>query len=123
VTIYPKAEEIILVHARLIAAFGGSLGLRDRGALEAAIARPQSGYYQDVIQQAAAMWGSLSQNHPFVDGNQCVAVTVTAAFLKVNGHELDFDDLEAYSRLMELYETGKMCAAELDQWLRAHVRS
>src|SRR5262245_29695834 len=53
VTSYPTVDQVIVVHARLIAKFGGSLGLRDRGALEAALARPQIGYYQDLIQEAA----------------------------------------------------------------------
>jgi death-on-curing protein len=53
----------------------------------------------DLLQEAAAVWESLSQNHPFVGGNKRVAVTVTAAFLKVNGYRLDFDDLEAFSFL------------------------
>jgi len=68
VTSYPTVGEVIAVHARLIAKFGGSLGIRDRGALESALARPRSGYYTDIIQEAAALWESLSQNHPFVDG-------------------------------------------------------
>ena len=80
---YPTVDEVIAVHARLIGRFGGSLGLRDRGALESDLARPQSGYYSDVIQEAAALWESLSQNHPFVDGNKRLAVTTTAAFLQV----------------------------------------
>jgi death-on-curing protein len=88
VTFYPSIEEVIAVHGRLIAQFGGSLGIRDRGGLESALARQQSGYYDDIIQEAAALWESLSQNHPFVDGNKRVAVTVTAAFLTVNGYRL-----------------------------------
>ena len=51
-----------------------------------------SGYYADLIQEAAALWESLSQNHPFVDGNKRVAVTTMAAFLRVNGYRLEFDD-------------------------------
>jgi death-on-curing protein len=94
---YPTVDEVIAVHAQLIARFGGSLGVRDRGGLESALARPQSGYYNDIIQEAAALWESLSQNHPFVDGNKRVAVTVTAAFLRVNGYRLEFDDIEAFS--------------------------
>jgi death-on-curing protein len=74
----------------LIARFGGSDGIRDHGALESALARPRSGYYSDLIQEAAALWESLSQNHAFVDGNKRVAVTVTAAFLRVNGYRLEF---------------------------------
>lgn len=85
-TVYPTFEDTVAIHAVLIRRFGGSLGIRDRGALESALARPRSGYYHDVIEQSAALWESLSQNHPFIDGNKRVAVTVTAAFLKVNGY-------------------------------------
>jgi death-on-curing protein len=121
VTVYPTFDEVIAAHARLIAKFGGSLGLRDRGTLESALARPQTGYYENLIQEAAALWESLSQNHPFIDGNKRVAVTVTAAFLKVNGYQLEFNDLDAYAFLMDLYETGRMRFSELDAWLRKHV--
>ena len=120
-TIYPTVDEIIGAHARLIDKFGGSLGIRDRGALESAVARPQTGYYDDLIQEAAALWESLSQNHPFLDGNKRIAITATAAFLRVNGYRLAFNDLEAYQFLIELYETGRMRFAELETWLRAHV--
>ncbi len=120
-TFYPTIGEVIAVHARLIARFGGSLGIRDRGALESALARPQTGYYDDIIQEAAALWESLSQNHPFVDGNKRVAVTVTAAFLKVNGYLLQFDDLEAFSFLVGLYESGTLRFRELEMWLRQHA--
>ncbi len=120
-TSYPTVDEVISVHARLIAGFGGSPGIRDRGALEAALARPQSGYYDDLIQEAAALWESLSQNHPFIDGNKRVAVTVSAAFLRVNGYQLDFDDLDAFSFLVGLYESGRMRFAELEEWLRQHT--
>lgn len=84
-TIYPSIDEVIAAHARLIELFGGAHGVRDRGALEAALARPQSEYYKDVIEQAAALLESLWQNHPFIDGNKRAAVTATAALLRVNG--------------------------------------
>jgi len=121
VTSYPAVEEVITVHARLIAMFGGSHGIRDRGGLESALARPQTGYYRDLIQEAAALWESLSQNHPFVDGNKRVAVTVTAAFLKVNGYRLEFDDADAFLFLTGLYESGQMRFVELEKWLRQHT--
>ena len=120
-TRYPTVEETLAVHAKLIMRFGGSHGIRDRGALESALARPQIGYYADLIQEAAALWESLSQNHPFIDGNKRAAVTVTAAFLKINGYLLRFEDLEAFSFLSGLYETGRMRFEELDRWLREHV--
>lgn len=109
------------MHAKLIARFGGSGGIRDRAALEAALARPRSGYYSDLIQEAAALWESLSQNHAFVDGNKRVAATMTAAFLRVNGYRLEFNDADAFSFLQDLYEAGRMRFEELDRWLRRHA--
>jgi hypothetical protein len=53
VTFYPTVDGVIAVHARLIAGFGGPLGIRDRGALESALGRPQSRYYTDIIKEAA----------------------------------------------------------------------
>ena len=96
-------------------------GIRDRGALESALARPQTGYYTDVIQEAAALWESLSQNHPFIDSNKRVAITTTAAFLRVNGYRLSFNDREAYDFLIGLYMDGRFRMAELEEWLRPHA--
>jgi len=122
VTLYPSLPEVLAAHSRLIALFGGAQGIRDRGALEAALGRPQSGYYRDVIEQAAALLESLSQNHTFVDGNKRTAIAVTAGFLRINGFTLNFDDLEAYHFLMELYESNQFRRERLEPWLRLHAQ-
>lgn len=122
-TIYPSLDDVMAAHARLLVLFGGAQGIRDRGALDAALARPQSGYYRDVIEQAATLLEGLSQNHPFVDGNKRTAIAVTAAFLRVNGFRLEFDDLEAYRFLMQLYETNDFRLDRLEPWLRQHAKS
>ena len=121
-TYYPGIEEVISAHSRLIARFGGTLGIRDRAALESALARPQTGYYSDLVEEAAALWESLSQNHPFLDGNKRTAITVTAAFLSVNGYKLEFDDVAAFQFMIELYESGTFRFPKLEGWLRQHVR-
>ncbi len=121
--VYPSIEEVLAAHERLIALFGGSSGLRDRAALEAALARPQAGYYKDVVEQAAALLESLAQNHPFIDGNKRTAIAVTGAFLRVNGYRLEFDDLETYGFLIQLYETNRFRFDLLEPWLRAHAKS
>lgn len=120
-TYYPSLEDAIAVHSRVIAKFGGSPALRDQGALESALARPQSGYYNDLVEEAAALWESLSQNHPFIDGNKRMAIVVTSAFLRVNGYRLQFDDLQAYEFLIGLYESGRFRFSELVSWIRQHV--
>jgi death-on-curing protein len=121
VAIYPAVAEVLAIHQRLIAEFGGAMGVRDVGALESAVFRAQSGYYEDLMGEAAAMWESLSQNHPFVDGNKRVSITVTAAFLSVNGWRLVFDDAEAYRFLLDLYESGTFRRSQLEGWLRKNV--
>ena len=121
-TYYPGLEEVISAHSRLIARFGGTLGIRDRAALESALARPQTGYYDDLIQEAAALWETLSQNHPFLDDNKRTAITMTAAFLSVNGYKLAFEDIAAFEFMIGLYESGTFRFAELEAWLREHVR-
>jgi death on curing protein len=65
--------------------------------------------------------GKSVANHAFVDGNKRVAVTVMAAFLRVNGYRLEFNDTDAFSFLLDLYETGRMRFQELDRWLRLHI--
>ena len=105
----------------MISRFGGTRGVRDANGLHSAVGRPQSGYYSDVIEEAAALFESLSQNHPFLDGNKRTAMTATAVFLRLNGYKLEFDDVEAYEWLIELYEMGSVKKAAIDEWLRAHV--
>jgi len=69
-TVYLTVAEVLAIHDDQIERYGGSPGVRDMGQLEAALFRPQTGYYPDLIAEAAALWESLSQNHPFVDGNK-----------------------------------------------------
>jgi death-on-curing protein len=73
VTLYLTLVEILDMHADQIRRYGGAPGGRDVGLVEAALFRPQIGHYRDLIEEASALWESLSQNHPFVDGNKRVA--------------------------------------------------
>lgn len=118
---YLSVDDVLGIHEDSIEAFGGSLGLRDRSALESAVMRPQSGYYEDVIAEAAALWESLSQNHPFVDGNKRTAFASMSAFLGINGYWLRLKAEEAHAFMMNLYESGGFRFTELEKWLRAHA--
>jgi death-on-curing protein len=70
---YLTVAEVLAMHDDQIKRYGGHPGIRDPGLLEAALYRPQTGYYADLIEEATALWESLSQNHPFVDGNKRTA--------------------------------------------------
>lgn len=120
---YLSLDDVLGIHEDSIQAFGGATGLRDRDALEAAVMRPQSGYYADAIAEAAALWESLSQNHPFVDGNKRTAIAAAAAHLAINGYWLQQEELEAYRFLIDLYTFGQFRMPQLENWLRVHAVS
>ena len=121
-TDYLTTVEILAIHEHQIQTYGGSRGLRDPGQLEAALFRPQTGYYPDLIQEAAALWESLSQNHPFVDGNKRVAFAATDTFLRINGWEIVCEPIAAYRFVISLYEKNEFRFANLEPWLRRHVK-
>ena len=115
-------EEVIAIHDDQIVQFGGPPGLRDTGALESAVLRPQMGYYDGVIEEAAALMESLAMNHPFVDGNKRVAFAATEVFLGLNGYFIDCDSEEAHAFFMGLFETNSFRFGELKSWLEEHVK-
>ena len=86
-TDYVTVVEALAIHADQIERYGGSPGVRDQGLLESALFRPQSGYYPDLIEEAAALWESLSQNHPFVDGDKRTAFAIAYTFLYLPRHQ------------------------------------
>jgi death-on-curing family protein len=81
VTDYLTLAEVLAIHLDQIERYGGTHGVRDPGLLESALFRPQTGYYADLVEQAAALWESMSQHHPFLDGNKRTAFAVTTRFL------------------------------------------
>jgi death-on-curing protein len=97
--IYLTAEQVLFIHARLIAETGGSHGIRDLPRLESATARPQASFdgkelYPDIFQKAAALLDSLINNHPFVDGNKRAGIAAAALFLRANGLRLIAENIE-----------------------------
>jgi death-on-curing protein len=109
------------MHVDQIERYGGSHGVRDPGQLEAAVYRPQTGYYADIIEEAAALWESLAQNHPFVDGNKRTAFAATYTFLAVNGLRVIADSKAAYAFISGLYGRNQFRFDELVPWLKRHT--
>lgn len=121
-TTYLTVQDVLAIHDRQISVFGGSHGVRDAGLLEAAIARPQTGYYNDLVQEAAAMWESLSQNHPFVDGNKRTALASVHIFLGLNGLRFEIDESQLIAKLDQLYNEGRFNFSEVEAILRPNVQ-
>lgn len=119
--IYLTPEQAIKFHKILIERYGGASGIRDMPALESAIFRPQNGYYEDIIEEAAALFESLVINHPFIDGNKRVAFAVTDAFLRINDYRIDCQWQEIYRNMMEMFDSNTFDKEHVEPWLRTIV--
>ena len=118
---YPTVGTILAIHRILIEETGGAPGLRDLGALESAVMRPQMGYYDGIVEETAALMESLAMNHPFVDGNKRVAFAAADTFLLLNGYFIDCDSIEAHGHFMRLFDTNSFRFTELVAWLTDNV--
>ena len=112
-----SVDEAIAIHERLIERFGGTPGIRDKGLLESAMYRPQTGYYADLVELAAALFQSLLMNHAFVDGNKRAAFFVTDTFLRLNGWKLQVDAASATNFIVGMLEAGDCSFEKLRAWI------
>ncbi len=115
---YLTVVDALDLHRQLIDLFGGSHGVRDMGALESALFRPQSGYYEDIVQEACALLESIAINHPFVDGNKRVAFAAMDAFLRINGYRIRAKPMAVYNKIIGFFERGEFEMRYLDPYFR-----
>ena len=125
--LYLTPEQVLFIHARLIAETGGEHGIRDLGLLQSAVARPQAVFdgdvlYSDVYSKAAALLESLVNNHPFVDGNKRTGITAAALFLQLNDYALTATNQEVENFVLSI-ASGKNTFAFITDWFRTHTRS
>jgi death on curing protein len=122
VTEYVTTADALFFHRQLIERYGGAPGLRDAGALESALHRPQTGYYDTIIHEVAALLESLVQNHPFVDGNKRVAFAAADVFLRINGYSITADSKAIYEYVLKLFEERAFDMEHLVPWLQEIAR-
>jgi death-on-curing protein len=126
VTVHLSLEQVLELHRLQTTRFGGSARLRDRGALAAALGRPQATFggedlYPDVEAKAGALMHSLVMNHPFVDGNKRVGAHACVLFLLVNDVEPSFSSAELAGITLAVAR-GEVSAEALAIWLRQRTR-
>lgn len=122
--IFLKTEQVLFIHDQMIKRFSGSLGVRDLGLVESAVARPKSTFggeylYQTIFNKAAALLQSLLKNHPFVDGNKRTALTSAGLFLKKNGYKL----INSHKQEVEFavrVDNGNLTIEQISKWLKIH---
>ena len=119
---YLTVAEVYLMQHRLIEMFGGAHGVREKGAVEAAVFRPQTGYYNSIEEEAAALMESLANNHGFVDGNKRIAFTVADVFLRRNGFFIEVEGLEGHAFIVGSMERREFRFAQILDWIRKHIK-
>lgn len=122
-TEYVTTADALFFHRHLIDLYGGAAGVRDVGALESALHRPKTGYYESLVHEAAALLESLVQNHPFEEGNERIAFAVVDVFLRINDHTIIAESTSIYRRMIELIEARTFDMEHLVPWLEKVVRS
>ena len=123
--IWVSAEDVILIHGRIIQTTGGLDGLRDRGGLEAALAAPlQSFDGQDLfptdLEKIARLGYGLDSNHAFVDGNKRIGAMMTQLLLKWNGYQLRLSKGELADMFIAIAD-GTAREKDLLVWLQQHT--
>ena len=125
--IFLSVDAVMKIHRRVVEAFGGDAGLRDRGLLESAIAMPRATFdgtelHASPAQKAAAYHFHLCVNHPFVDGNKRVAVAAAELFLLINGQDLMASDDEIVELTMSV-ASGRLSKAQVVEFFEKHVQN
>lgn len=118
---YLSLDDALHIHAEQLRLFGGAPGIRDPGLIESALLRPQTGYYADLIEEAAALWESLAMNHGFIDGNKRVAFACLDIFLALNGARLEAEPEAVIDFIYRHLEASTFRKDVLEEWLRRHV--
>lgn len=119
------ADQVVRLHDAILNETGGSRGIRDRGAIESAVARPFSAFggydlHESAFAKAAGLMHSLIKNHPFVDGNKRTGMSAGVLFLWVNGYRLSASQ-EAFEETAVAIAEGKMDLDDIAEWLKSNV--
>src|SRR5713226_1592783 len=119
---YLTVAEVYRMQHRLIELLSGMQGVRDLGAVEAAVFRPQTGYYDSIEEEAAALMESLGNNHGFLDGNKRIAFTAADVFLRRNGFYIEVEGQDGHAFITGSMERHEFRFAQILDWIRQHIR-
>ena len=118
-------RDVLAVHDSLLAQHGGLPGLRDRGLLESALARPRQHYSYaetiDIIQMAALYTAGIVRNHPFVDGNKRAGFLAGIMFLELNGFNFMASEEDVIQTVLA-FAAGDLDEAGYAKWLRSNTK-
>jgi death on curing protein len=119
---HPTIAEVYRMQYRVVELFGGLHGVRDKGAVETVVFRPQTGSYNSREEEAAALMESLGNSHGFLDGNQRIAFSATDVFLRRTGFYIEIDGLDGYAFLYGSMDRDEFRFARILDWVHQHIK-
>ena len=120
--VYLTIAEVYQMQHQLIDMFGGLHGVLDTGRVEAAVYRPQTGYYNSIEEEAAALMESFGNKHGFLDGNKRIAFTATDVFLRRNGLYIEVEAVDGYAFIDGSMDRHEFRFAQILDWIRQHIK-
>ena len=117
-------DVVLAIHDEQLAEHGGQAGVRDRGLLESALARPrnQFAYGESSLPRLAASYAfGISRNQPFLDGNKRTSLVVAELFLDLNGLDLTASDEACVTTFLRV-AAGELADDDLARWIEANSR-
>jgi len=119
---YLSVTDLLVIQKELIDVFGGIHGIRDINSVESSLMRPQVGYYNNIIEEAAALMESLAMNHSFIDGNKRVSFFATDVFLRINGFYISCDSEESNDFYVRNLSEHNFSFKVIFDWLEKRVK-
>ena len=118
--------QVLRMHMELIAATGGSSGIRDEALLDVALVAPFMSFggvdlYPSLEQKAARLGYGLIKNHAMIDGNKRIGAHAMLVFLALNGIRLQYTQEELYTIILDV-AAGKSPQENLRTWIEDHKR-
>ena len=123
---YLSLNEVLDIYSKIMHQSGGTVGIRDVGALESAIAQPRmssggNDLYPTIVEKAVALCFSLVMNHPFLDGNKRIGHATMEIFLVLNGYEIE-STVDEQEKIILILASGELDRNEFNEWLNLHIK-
>lgn len=125
-TKFLSEAEVIAINERMVSKYGGLHGVKDLHMLRLAVGRPQMSVafqdaYKTVFDKAAALFHSIINNHPFLDGNKRTSLFSAVLFLEYNGWSIEFKRKEAVKFTRQAHNQD-YTVEQISKWFKEHSK-
>jgi len=123
---YLTKDDLLDLHAYLIARYGGRLGIASQDRLISALDAPRqvmfgAELYPDLASKAAALTFLVLKNRPFLGANEATALMALLRFLEINHTGLGDVSQAELLQVVRAINHADIDRAGLERWLRERL--